>query len=95
LVFNNACYSASRLPLGALYPDGAAVRTGNYMATDIESPPDYAAIASACGAVGVTLREPGEVEPNLRQAIEAVQNGQSAVVDVILAPVGASTANPF
>ena len=42
LVFNNACYSASRVPLRGLYPNGAAVRTGNYMATDINPPPDYA-----------------------------------------------------
>jgi acetolactate synthase-1/2/3 large subunit len=86
VVFNNACYSASRVPLRGLYPDGAAVRTGNYMATDIDPPPDYATLAESCGALGVTLREPGEVEAGLRRAVEAVHNGRSAVVDVILAP---------
>jgi acetolactate synthase-1/2/3 large subunit len=86
LVFNNACYSASRVPLRGLYPNGAAVRTGNYMATDIDPPPDYAMIAESCGALGITLREPGEVATGLRQAIECVQAGRSAVVDVILAP---------
>ena len=86
VVFNNACYSASRVPLRGLYPNGAAVRTGNYMATDIQPPPDYAMIAESCGALGVTLREPGEVEAGLRAAVEAVRGGRSAVVDVILAP---------
>jgi acetolactate synthase-1/2/3 large subunit len=86
LVFNNACYSASRVPLRGLYPDGAAVRTGEYMATDLEPPPDYALVAESCGALGVTLREPGEVEAGLRRAVDAVQHGQSAVVDIILAP---------
>jgi acetolactate synthase I/II/III large subunit len=86
VVFNNACYSASRVPLRGLYPNGAAVRTGNYMATDIQPPPDYAMIAESCGALGVTLREPGEVEAGLRSAVEAVRGGRSAVVDVILAP---------
>jgi acetolactate synthase-1/2/3 large subunit len=86
VVFNNACYSASRVPLRGLYPDGAAVRTGNYMATDIQPPPDYAKVAESCGALGVTLREPGEVEAGLRAAVEAVRSGRSAVVDVILAP---------
>jgi acetolactate synthase-1/2/3 large subunit len=86
LVFNNACYSASRVPLRGLYPDGAAVRTGNYMATDITPPPDYARIAESVGGVGVTLRDPDEVESGLRRAIDALRNGQSAVVDVVLAP---------
>jgi len=48
------------VPLRGLYPNGAAVRTGNYMATDIQPPPDYAMLAESCGALGVTLREPGE-----------------------------------
>jgi acetolactate synthase-1/2/3 large subunit len=86
LVFNNACYSASRTPLRGLYPNGAAVRTGNYMATDINPPPDYAKVAEACGALGVTLRDPDEVVEGLRRAVDAVKNGQSAVVDVVLAP---------
>lgn len=86
LVFNNACYSASRVPLRSLYPNGAAVRTGNYMATDIEPSPDYAKMAESCGALGITLREPAEVESGLRTAVAAVQAGQSAVVDVILPP---------
>jgi acetolactate synthase-1/2/3 large subunit len=86
LVFNNACYSASRVPLRGLYPHGAAVRTGNYMATDIDPPPDYAMIAESCGALGITLREPGEVLSGLRQAVECVQGGRSAVVDLVLAP---------
>jgi acetolactate synthase-1/2/3 large subunit len=87
VVFNNACYSASRLPVRGLYPEGAAVRTANYMATDIDPPPDYAKVAEACGALGVTLREPGDVEAGLRRAVDAVLHGQSAVVDVVLAPV--------
>jgi acetolactate synthase-1/2/3 large subunit len=86
LVFNNACYSASRVPLRGLYPDGAAVRTGEYMATDIQPPPDYARLAESCGALGVTLRTPDEVEAGLRRAVDAVQHGQSAVVDIVLAP---------
>ena len=86
VVFNNACYSASRLPLRGLYPSGAAVRTGNYMATDIQPPPDYAMIAESCGALDITLRQPSQVESGLRAAVEAVHNGRSAVVDVILAP---------
>jgi thiamine pyrophosphate-dependent acetolactate synthase large subunit-like protein len=43
-------------------------------------------LAESCGALGVTLREPGEVEAGLRAAVEAVKSGRSAVVDVVLAP---------
>ncbi len=86
LVFNNACYSASRVPLRGLYPNGAAVRTGNYMATDIDPPPDYAKVGESAGALGVTLRDPDDVEAGLRAAVEAVKGGRSAVVDVVLAP---------
>jgi thiamine pyrophosphate-dependent acetolactate synthase large subunit-like protein len=43
-------------------------------------------VAESCGALGVTLRDPDEVESGLRAAVDAVRGGRSAVVDVILAP---------
>ncbi|HLZ27380.1 MAG TPA: hypothetical protein VKV73_08680 [Chloroflexota bacterium] len=56
------------------------------MATDMQPPPDYAMLAEARGALGSTLREPGEVASGRRAAVEAVRGGRAAVVDVILAP---------
>ncbi|MDR1028425.1 MAG: hypothetical protein LBL63_03285 [Clostridiales Family XIII bacterium] len=46
--------------------------------------PDYAMIARGAGAFGRTVTKPEEVMPALQEALAAVRNGQSAVLDVHL-----------
>ena len=40
-------------------------KTGEWTGAKIESPPDYAMLAQACGAYGQTVVDPSEVEPAL------------------------------
>lgn len=87
VIFNNAGYNASKRPVAALYPGGAVARADDGIVTAIDTPPDYRQIAEACGAFGVTVRAPGDLEPALRRALDEVQHGRSAVVDAVLAPI--------
>jgi acetolactate synthase-1/2/3 large subunit len=87
VVFNNGGYNASKAPVRDLYPDGAIVRADDGVVTAIDQAPDYAQIAQACGAFGASVRDPSELESTLRRALDEVQHGRSAVVDVILRPI--------
>jgi acetolactate synthase I/II/III large subunit len=88
VIFNNGGYNASVMPIPMLYPGGAVQRLGDGLVTAIDPPPDYARVAEACGAFGVCVREPRELQPALRRALDEVEHGRCAVVDAILKPVG-------
>jgi len=51
---------------------------------DFVPPPDYAAVAQACGAYGRMVEDPADVLQALRKAIDQVRGGRPAVVDVRL-----------
>lgn len=84
VVFNNGGYLAAKAPIKDLYPGGAVARLDDGIVTSMEPRPDYARIAEACGAWGVTVTEPAEVEPALRAGLDETEHGRSAVVNVIL-----------
>jgi len=50
----------------------------------VEFMPDYALIARACGAYGLTVEDPAEVLPALEEGLARVRAGQAAVLDVRL-----------
>lgn len=85
VVFNNACYAAAQKFIPDLYPGGAVARLGHGLVTRIDPRPDYAAIANACGALGITLSDPAAVASTLARAVDEVQHGRSVVVDALLA----------
>ena len=87
MVLNNGGYLAAQEPVAGLYPGGAVERLNDGVVTRIQPRPDYAHIAGACGAVGITARTPADVEPVLRKALDEVEHGRSALVDVILAAI--------
>jgi acetolactate synthase I/II/III large subunit len=87
VVFNNAGYNAAQMPIAGLYPGGAVARARDGMVTKIAPPPDYAAVANACGALGITLTDPAAVGSTLARAVDEVQHGRCVVIDAILAPI--------
>jgi acetolactate synthase-1/2/3 large subunit len=89
VIFNNGGYNASVAPIPELYPGGAVERLGHGLVTAIQPAPDYARVAEACGAFGISVRAPGDLQPALRRALDEVEHGRSAVVDAVLAPIGA------
>jgi acetolactate synthase I/II/III large subunit len=86
VVFNNQAYAAIKgLVQRAYGTDPLSAQRGREAGVDINPPPDYAAVARACGAFGLTVEEPEEVLPALKQALEEVRAGKAAVLDVRLA----------
>ena len=85
VVLNNACYNATKLPLTAAYPEGYSVRTGQFVGIDLTPTPRFDLLAQAVDAYGERVEEPDQILPALRRAAARVREGQSAVLDVILA----------
>ena len=77
IIFNNQAYGAIKGLFKEIY-------TVDNMGADITAPPDYALVAQACNAYGRMVEDPSDVLPALRDAMDHVHNGSSAVLDVKL-----------
>ena len=86
IVANNGMWYAVEQSTVDVYPDGASAAGKNLPLTQFGSTPDYAAIAKACGAWGVTVSDPDRLEGALREALERNADGQAALLNVITAP---------
>ncbi len=80
IIFDNQGYGAIK----GLFKEKYNV---DNMGADIPTPPDYATIARACNAYGRMVEDPADVLPALKEALQQVQSGRPAVLDVRLAPV--------
>ncbi|MCS7050092.1 MAG: thiamine pyrophosphate-dependent enzyme [Thermomicrobium sp.] len=85
VVVNNACYNATKRPLVAAYPEGYSVRTEQFVGIDLAPTPRFDLLAQSVDAYGERVDAPDQILPALRRALDCVRNGQSAVLDVILA----------
>jgi len=82
-VFNNQGYGVARGSQKAVL--GVIELTDDYAhEAGVEFMPDYATIARASGAYGRTVEDPAEVIPARHEAMEKVQAGRTAVLDVRL-----------
>ncbi|OGN88889.1 MAG: hypothetical protein A2158_05365 [Chloroflexi bacterium RBG_13_46_14] len=79
VVFNNGMYNAPRMGIPR---DSYSARTGNWVGTEIDPSPDYAAVGRACGGYGRVIESGEEVKQALEEAINAVRQGKPAVLDV-------------
>ncbi len=77
VIFNNQAYSAIK----GLFREKYDV---DNMGADISNPPDYAAVARACNAYGRSVQDPSDVIPALKEALDQVHNGRTAVLDMRL-----------
>jgi acetolactate synthase-1/2/3 large subunit len=84
VVYNNGAYLSMRHNHVRAYPEGAAVSSGHFSGVDLSAQPDAAAVATAAGAAGFTVRATAQLAPALDKAIATVRGGQSAVVNVLL-----------
>jgi acetolactate synthase-1/2/3 large subunit len=80
VIFVNRSYSTGTCSLASHYPDGAAVRAGNYDGGLFDPPPDFAKLAEAANGYGESVSEPQEVAPALRRGLEQVRQGVPAVI---------------
>lgn len=87
IIYNNEGWNATKMNLLKRYPDGVAKQTDSYWVNFNQSA-DLAKIAEAAGGVfAQTVSEPELLQEALRNAMEKVRNGQSAIVDVRLASI--------
>ena len=85
VILNNNGYRASRLPVYGLFPDGVSARRGDAVGTRFRQAPDYPALAAACHAHGERVENAEDLVPALRRALAAVDAGQAAVVECVVA----------
>jgi acetolactate synthase-1/2/3 large subunit len=85
VILNNNGYRASRLPVYGLFPDGVSARRGDAVGTRFRQAPDYPALAAACHAHGERVENAEDLVPALRRALAAVDAGQVAVLECVVA----------
>ncbi|MBI2918664.1 MAG: hypothetical protein HYY01_11840 [Chloroflexi bacterium] len=84
VLFDNQSYAAMKRGTRESFPGGWSERTETFYGADILPRPDYGALASAYGGYGVSVERPEQLEGALRQALDQVQRGRLALVDVVL-----------
>ncbi|MCL6594179.1 MAG: acetolactate synthase, partial [Alicyclobacillus sp.] len=87
VIYNNGGWKSPMLSTLAVHPHGMAKQVNDF---HVRFAPygELEKVAEAMGgALGLRVAKPDEVRPALRQALDAVRNGQSAVVNVILDPI--------
>ena len=67
-----------------LYPEGWATKTQTFYGAAITPTPDYAQLMKAFDAYGERVSDPNEIAPALSRAWAEIQQGRSALLDVIL-----------
>jgi acetolactate synthase-1/2/3 large subunit len=87
VVCNNSGYRATKDPLVGAYPKGSSVRGNRFVGVDFQPPPRYDLLAPVVGAAGDRIEDPTDLLPALRRGLEGVRQGQSVILDVILAPL--------
>ncbi len=84
VIFNNQCYNAVKRTVRTLFPNGWSVRTGNFVAVDLDPSPKYAEIARANHGYGETVEDPVELKEALTRGLSvARQEKRQALIDVI------------
>jgi acetolactate synthase-1/2/3 large subunit len=84
IIINNGGYVAMKMGHNALFPKGAAVSSGQYFGVAISPAPDYVKIAQAFGAYAEKLENPQDIESVMKRALNAIQQGQPALLDVVM-----------
>jgi acetolactate synthase-1/2/3 large subunit len=87
VLFNNAGYRSQKNDVSNYYPKGEAVKAGRVIGTPIAPAPDYAMLARAYGGYGERVDKPGAVRNALKRGLAAVEKGQLALIDLVLAPI--------
>ena len=82
VVFVNRSYSTGTTGLRRAYPEGVAVRAGNYDGGTFDPPPDYAKLAEAGHGYGETVTQTSEVGPALQRGLDMTRQGTPAVIAI-------------
>lgn len=83
VIFNNRKYAAIQGTHVKMYPDGTAAETDFFLGTHIHGP-DHVKIVEAFGGHGERVEDPERLPAALRDALDAVNGGRPAVLDVVV-----------
>jgi acetolactate synthase-1/2/3 large subunit len=86
VICNNQGFASQSWNIEKYFPDGWAIKTDNFYGKVIEPTPDYSKIALAFGGYGERTSTPETLEPALGRGLEALERGNTAIIDVILGP---------
>jgi len=83
IVNNNNKYGAVQVNLDAYGGAESCAGKAGFDGSDLSPSPDFALIAKAMGAYGEKVTEPDKLPGALNRCLDAVRNGQPAVLDVV------------
>jgi acetolactate synthase-1/2/3 large subunit len=85
VVLNNSGYGAVQASVAGLYPTGYAAKADHMPLTELSPSPDFRLVAESCRAWAETVTDAADLPGALRRAIEVVDDGRQAVLDVRIA----------
>lgn len=88
VVSNNEQWFAVRNATEQMYPDGRASKANSLPVVDLTPSPDYSKIVDFCDGHGEKVEDPAELPGALERGLNAVANGDPAVINVVTAAGG-------
>jgi len=85
VILNNAGYAAVQQSVTGLYPTGYAAKADVVPLTALSPTPDYRLVAESCRAWAETVSRADDLADALARALEQVDAGRQAVLDVRVA----------
>ena len=82
VILNNAGYGAVQQSVTGLYPTGYAAKADVMPLTSLSPSPEFRLVAESCRAWAETVTRPDDLAGALSRAIEQVDAGRQAVLDV-------------
>lgn len=82
IIYNNECWGAVRRAVREHYPDGWFAKSGNFVGSDLKPSPKYELAAESHGIHAREIIEPKELEGALKECVEVVKGGRSALLNV-------------
>ncbi len=82
VILNNAGYGAVRHSVTDLYPTGYAAKADAVPLTSLSPSPEFRLVAESCRAWAETVTTADELPSALQRAVEQVDAGRQAVIDV-------------
>jgi acetolactate synthase-1/2/3 large subunit len=84
IINNNHGYAAVQNNLAVYGGDNSYAGKAGFNGADLTPSPNFAMIAQAMGAYGEKVTQPDELPKALQRALDAVKQGQSAVLDTVI-----------
>jgi acetolactate synthase-1/2/3 large subunit len=82
VIFNNQEYYSTTEAILTLAPSGQASKSGVYPACDLPEAGLYSKLAEAMGLWACTVEDPKRLRSALREGLEQVRSGRSAMVNI-------------